>query len=302
MSNYKGFISEDDDAYERQLYEQQKALAINNTEEYKKKRREEERKREDERRKQLAQDKLELMKLKSGVIEESETIREEEKTVRVLTTKEKISNFFYHYKIPVIVITVFTIAFGYILYDTLTRTKPDMYVLSTCNNGLEYRTEELQEYFEKFCEDLNGDGEVFVQIISAPTTNDMQTNESNQAKILTQLQMDTTIIVLTCDDNYELDSKVDKNGLYTADNYIFADVFDDLREKFPDNESVDIKGYHFDGKKISDAIGWEDMPDNIILSMRKPIKSLGGDFEDMQENYDIAMEVVKKIMKNNGDI
>ena len=210
MSNRNNFVPEDDEAYERRLYEEQKAYAMRNTEEYKKAQRDAERKREEERRKQLAQDRVELMKLKSGVIEESETIKEEEKVERVLTTKEKISNFFYHYKIPVIVATVFAIALGFIIYDTVTRTKPDMYVLSTCNNGLEFRTEELQDYFEQFCDDLNGDGEVFVQVITAPISEDFQTNEANQAKILTQLQMDKTIIVLTCDGCYDLEEKRDE--------------------------------------------------------------------------------------------
>ena len=90
MSNRNNFVPEDDEAYERRLYEEQKAYAMRNTEEYKKAQRDAERKREEERRKQLAQDRVELMKLKSGVIEESETIKEEEKVERVLTTKEKI--------------------------------------------------------------------------------------------------------------------------------------------------------------------------------------------------------------------
>lgn len=299
MSNRNNFVPEDDEAYERRLYEEQKAYAMKNTEEYKKAQRDAERKREEERRKQLAQDRVELMKLKSGVIEESETIKEEEKVERVLTTKEKISNFFYHYKIPVIVATVFAIALGFIIYDTVTRTKPDMYVLSTCNNGLEFRTEELQDYFEQFCDDLNGDGEVFVQVITAPISEDFQTNEANQAKILTQLQMDKTIIVLTCDGCYDLEEKRDENGLYTADNYVFAGVFDDLTKKYPDNENVDEKGYHFYGESLKTALKWEEMPDNIILSMRKPIKSLGGDFKDMEKNYKIAKEVLDQIMADN---
>ncbi|MBE6837375.1 MAG: hypothetical protein E7509_05215 [Ruminococcus sp.] len=302
MSEYNKYIPEDDEAYERRLYEEQKALANKNTEEYKKAQRDAQRKREEERRKQLAQDKIELMKLKSGVIEESETIKEEEKVERVLSFKEKVANFFYHYKIPVIVGTAFSIALAFIVYDTVTRRKPDMYVLSTCNNGLEFRTEALQDYFEQFCEDLNDDGEVYVQVITAPTTNDFQANEGNQAKILTQLQMDKTIIILTSDGNYNLESKRDENGLYTEDNYVFADIFDDLRKHYPDNESVDEKGYHFDGDSLKEALGWEEMPDNVILSMRKPVRALGGSYKKMEKNYRIAKDVLEQIMKDNGDL
>lgn len=302
MSDKKNFVPEDDEAYERRLYEEQKAYAMRNSEEYQKAQREAEKKREEERRKQLAQDRIELMKLKSGVIEESETIKEEEKVVRVLTPKEKISNFFYHYKIPLIFATAMVLALGFIIYDAVTRTRPDMYVLSTCNNGLELRTEELQDYFEQFCEDLNGDGEVYVQVITAPLSDDYQTNETNQAKILTQLQMDKTIIVLTCDGNYNLESQVDENGLYTSENYVFADVFDDLTKQFPDNDSVDRKGYHFYGESLKDALKWEEMPDNIIFSMRAPVRPMSGSYEDMKENYDIAKGVLEKIMADNGDL
>lgn len=298
----KNVVSNEDEEYERRLYEEQKRRQMMETEEGKRLAAERDRQLEEERRKKLAQDKLELMKLKNGIIEESETIKEEEKTVRVLSTKEKISNFFYHYKLPVIFGGVMLAAFGFMIYDAVTREKPDMYVLSTCNNGLEMRTEELEEFFERYCEDKNGDGEIVVQVISAPVSDDYQTNESNQAKILTQLQMDKTVIILTCDGNYDLEAKVDENGLYTEDNYVFSDTFEDLRDDFEGNDSVDIKGYHFRGEKISEALGWEEMPDNIIMSLRTPGEPLHGDYETMKENYDDAFEILNEIMKDNGDL
>ena len=175
-------------------------------------------------------------------------------------------------------------------------------MLSTCNNGLEYRTDELQDYFERFCVDLNGDGKVYVQVITAPTSNDFQTNEANQAKILTQLQMDKTIIILTSDGNYNLTSKRDENGLYTEDNEVFADIFDDLTKQYPDNESVDVKGYHFDGEGLKEALNWDEMPDNIIFSMRKPVKALGGSYKKMEKNYQVAKDILEQIMRDNGDL
>lgn len=302
MSDKNKFVPEDDDAYERRLYEERKAREQLNAEDSEKARRALERKREEERRKQLEKDRIELMKLKSGVIEESETIKEEEKVERVLTTKEKIANFFYHYKIPVIVCSIMAVALGYIIYDTVSRDKPDLYVLSTCNNGLDYRTEELQDYFEQFCPDLNGDGTVYVQVITAPDTDDYQMKNTNQTKIMAQLQMDQTIIVLTCDDNYNLKAEIDDNGHYAEGTYMFADVLADLTTVFPENESVDVKGYHLDGESFKEALDWEEMPDNIIMSLRAPVKPLHGDLETMEENFEIALDLMKKVMEDNGDL
>lgn len=293
------FVPEDDESYERRIYEEQKAAQLR-SEEYEKQKLQRERELEKKRQEQLRQEKLELMKLKSGVIEDSEIIKEEHEEKRELTGKEKIANFWYHFKIPVIIGTVMLAAVIYIVYDTVSREKPDIYVLSTCNNGLEYRTEQLEDYLERFCPDLNGDGKVKVQIISAPESQDYQIQTSNQAKIITQLQSSDTIIVLTSDDVYDLKSKVDENGNYTEDSYVFADCFKDLREDFPNNEKIDEKGYRLNGKSVSEALEWEDMPDNIILSLRGPTSTLYGKYDEMVENYEVAMEILKKIMEDNS--
>lgn len=301
----KGFIPEDDESFERRLYEEQK-LALQNDENAKaaaeNAKRELEKKRDDERSKRIMQEKIELMKLKSGVIEESEIIKEEKTEEKKMTLKEKVSNFFYHYKIPVIVIVFFAAAISYIVYDTVTRDKPDMYIISTCNNGLEFRLDKLEEYFEKYCPDLNGDGTVHVQIVSAPETDDLQLQGSNQMKIASQLQMDQAIIILTCDENYDLTAEVDENGNYTDNSYIFAEVFRDMTQDFPENENVDVKGYHFHGDAIEKALEWEEMPENIVLSLREPYDPIYGDYEVMQENYDLAMDILKKIMEENSDL
>ena len=289
---------EDDDAYERRIYEEQKAKKEQLELERKKRERERDRQREE----QIRKEKLELMKLKSGVIEESEIIKEEHEEKPELTFRQKISNFWYHFKILVIVSVFALAAVGYIVYDTLSREKPDVYVLCTCNNGIDFKLDKLEEYFERFCPDVNGDGKIHVQIISAPASDDFQINNTNQAKVMTQLQTVDTIFVLSNDGRYDLTQDVDEFGHLTEESYIFAGCFKNLTLDFPDNDSVDVKGYHFDGDKIKDALEWEDMSDDMILSLRWPKETLYGDIEDMEKNYDIAFEMLKEIMKDNGDL
>lgn len=294
----KGLVNQEDDEYERRIYLEEIA---ENSEEHKKELQKLEKQREAERAKRIQQEKLELMKLKSGVIEESEIIKEEHEAPAQLTASQKVGNFWYHYKIPLIVGTLMLAAVIYIIYDTVTRVKPDVYVLSTCDNGLEFRTEQLEKYFEKFCPDVNGDGKIKVQVISAPESEDFQISNSNQAKIITQLQMDKTIIVLTCDDVFDLKAKKDENGNYAENSYVFAECFDDLTEDFPGDEKVIEKGYKFYGEALESALEWDNMPKNIVLSLRKPVKPLTGKLEVMKENYSIAFEMLEKIMEENSE-
>ncbi|NLZ46162.1 MAG: hypothetical protein GX896_05670 [Clostridiales bacterium] len=297
--NKDNIISSDDEAFEREIFKQEQ-IKSGNDKEYIKQQKEIEKQKEKERTRQLQREHVELMKLKAGTIEESEVIKEERDEKRVLSRKEKIANFWYHFKIPTIVVVFMLIAVGYITYDTLTREKPDMYILSTCNNGIDYRKEEIEAYFEQYCPDLNGDGEIHVQLIDAPISSDTdsQVLMANQAKVLTQLQSVETIIVLTSDDNYNLQPILDENGNYEQESYVFAGCLDDLREKFPNDGKFDEKGLKFSGEKLEKVLEWQEMPDNIILSLRAPIKPLYGSVEDMQENYDIALEIVEKIRED----
>ena len=301
--NNNRFLSEDDESFERKIYEEQKKsqeAATQNELNKQKEREQKAREQENARAKQLMQEKLELMKLKSGVIEESEMIKKEKAPEIVMTPKQKVSNFFYHYK-AFVFIGIFVLAVvAVFIWQLSTKEKVDMYVISTCNNGLEFRVDSLEKYLESFCPDINGDGVVNVQVISAPESSDYQVNSANQTKIIGQLQMDETIMILTNDGNYSTSREYDESTGEAV--YVFAGLLEDMRSDFPENDSVDEKGYHFYGDSIKKALNWEEMPDDIILSLRTPVKPLHGDKETMQKNYDTAFEILRKIMKDNGDL
>ena len=165
----RSLIPEDDYDYERKRFEDEEKAY----ERYQKELIEYNERQEQERKdyeKQLDSEKIELVKLKSGVIDESEIIKEEAPEVIKLSKMEWLKNFWWHNKI-IIILIIFAIAVvSYITYDSLTRVKPDIKVMMTVNNGLVNRTQEVADYFERFCPDINGDGEVNVQILSAPLT------------------------------------------------------------------------------------------------------------------------------------
>ena len=111
-------ISGDDYDYERQLPKtsvQNVWRKKTHTDQLPKSSKKKERQEREERDRRIAQEHIELMKLKSGVIERSEIIKEEHEAKRELHGAERLSNFWYHNKIWII-FTAFLLAVSRIYY------------------------------------------------------------------------------------------------------------------------------------------------------------------------------------------
>lgn len=244
-----------------------------------------EREEQRERDRQIAADRLELMKLKSGVIEESETIYEEHEEAPEMTKKQKLANFWYHYKIPVIFAVFLIAVVGFIVYDEVTRVRPDMTIMMIANNGLAYREQEMEEFFEKYVDDLNGDGKINVLVMEVPldSASNTQMQLGNQNKVVAQMQTGENIMVIT-------DSNTDTMFLNMMKR--------DLDKDFPGNEYIDIDGLSLNFKFLAEELKFENMPNDVHLAMRIPIKTLSDSKEKMQENYDEAFVVFKRIVED----
>ena len=285
----QGLLEDADDAeYERTLAQQRREAEERERqvlEQAEAERRERERQEEKERERRLAQERIELMKLKSGVIDESESsIKEEHDQIRELHGFEKVQNFFYHNKVWII-FTIFIIAVAaFIFIYAARREKADLTVLMIANNGLETRQEELENFFEKYTDDLDGNGYVHVEVIMIPLnshSDDYQQQNVNSTKFLAQLQGGESILVIT-------DSNTDEE---------FKSIMTpELPKEFPNNKYVDDMGMSWNMEVMAKELNFENMPNDIHLSMRMPVKTLGDSKETMQENYDKAFKVFKRIV------
>ena len=285
MSENKNLIPDEDFEYERELAKKKRLEEEDkqrSAEEEQKERLKAQREAEREKQPQLLQEKVELMKMKNGVIEHSDMISETPDTTRKPQGFEKVTNFFYHYKIPIIFALAMMIAAAYMIYDSVTRVKPYMTVVMIANNGLEFRTEELEDFFEKYIDDRNGDGEVYVQVIACPlnpNSTDMS-QTSNQAKALAQLQTAENLFMI-------VDSNTDPDFLSV--------LYHDFEKDYPDNKYMTENGLSLNFKFFANEIKYESMPYDVVLGMRAPIKTLQDSKEDMQENFDRDVKVFKAI-------
>lgn len=281
-------IPEDDYEYEKSLAEQEQEKQKALEEAYLKAQEEQrlaEREEREERDRRIAQEKIELMKLKSGVIDESETIKEEHDEIRQLHGFEKVSNFWYHNKVWILFTAFIAAVVIFIVYDAATREKPDLTVMMISNNGLSLRQDELEEFFEKYTDDLNGDGKVHVSVIIMPldshsTSTDQQ---SYQSKFLAQLQSAESIMVIT-DSNTNPD---------------FLEIMKpDLSKDFPDNPYIDEYGLSLNFGFLAEEFKYEYMPNDVHLSMRIPINTVSDSLEDMEKSYDVSFEVFSRIVED----
>ncbi len=238
--------------------------------------------------KKIQQDRIELIRLKQGVISESETIHEEHEEKPKLSFWKKISNFFYHSKWW-LWITVFIVAiFGYLAYDYITKVRPDMIVMVLTDDAdLQLMSEELETYFEQFVEDENGDGEVQVDIYMIPVTDDigaMDYYTGNATKLSTQMMLGDAIMVLT-------DSK--------ANEYIVADeTLENMEELYPDDSNARGQGYYLRHTDFAAQIGYEGKVDRDLSLGLRTVTETYDSVEDMQENYDIAKKALDQIVES----
>lgn len=275
MDKKNSFIPEDDYEFERSLAEKERNLQ-ENAEKIEAKRLEEEKLQRQQHEKELNEQKIELMKLRQGVIDSSETVKEEEKETIKLSFGEWLSNVWYRSKWLILFVIFLVFAGGYIIYDTATRVKPDLTVLVVMDNTALYvRTAETQAFFEKYAEDINGDGEINVMIYNISTDyGDPNTATSAQAQIMTQLQSGDNMIIVS-------DGTTD---------FAVHDFTGELT-----GEAVTDKGIKLNCQLTRDELKWQAMPDNLYIGLREPAKLLSTSEAAMKENYEAALPTYLRI-------
>jgi hypothetical protein len=239
--------------------------------------------------KQLQQDKIELIKLKQGTIDHSDTIHEIHEEAPVLTVPQKIYNFFYHNMWWLWIVAFVLLVAGIITYDIITTPKPDATVLmfTTDDEIGDYYYQYIAEYFEQFIEDNNGDGVSTVSVYYIPLNTDSSDKlyTSYMVKFSGEMQSANSMLVLaddSCDDQFK-----PKETLY------------DLTDDFGQYEDVDKYKYYLKNSSLQEYLeenGYTGtLPDSLYLGIRK-VQQVFDSSEKMQKNFDIAFELFNNLI------
>ncbi|MCI7805360.1 MAG: hypothetical protein MR503_09860 [Oscillospiraceae bacterium] len=240
--------------------------------------------------KTLAEEKVELLKLKQGVISESDKLDLKPDEKKHYTPWQKFKNFIYHNKWWLGISTFFVLIAAFLVYDTLTTTKPDIKFMLLCNDTeLYYRIEDIGKYFDQFTDDYNDDDKNCADILYIPISENEDTNsmglyESSLTKLSAEFQMGETMLVIA-----------DKNS---AELIMPEETLVNLEELYPDNPNIKEYGFYLKDTDFAELIGYTDgnIPDDIYIGIRKVTQTLTSE-KEMQEHYDQAIETLDKIIK-----
>ena len=159
----------------------------------------------------LRRQKLELMKLKQGQIEEDEIEQEKEPEKREYTFREKVSNFFYHYKFHVIAISVTVLFVGFLTVDYLRTVRPDIQAMFIADDyGMTYRCENITECWSSYTPDLNHDRKNVARLYYIPTNYtdtdaaSMYMAQADRTKLIGEFQSGETIIIIGNKQAYDM--------------------------------------------------------------------------------------------------
>lgn len=240
----------------------------------------------------LRQERLELLKLKQGVIAEEDVVYEKEPE-KHYTVWQRIGNFFYHNKVYIIFGTLLAALAAFLIYDYVSTVRPDAVVMIIASDGeFNFITEDISEFLGQYCNDNNGDGKVSVRVSylpAAPSEDSvsMYYQQADQTKLMAEFQGTEAIMVM---------------GDYEACEVlgITEGVLADLSEYFPNDENVTELGYMLSGTDFAKDIGYEGLADNIFLGFRQPKKgSFGTSEKDFRKNFDNAIELWRNYLNGN---
>ena len=241
---------------------------------------------------QLRKDKVELIRLKQGVIEESDTIYEEHPEERKFTLREKISNFFYHNKWWLGIASFFAFIIGFITWQIVTTVKPDMIVLllvhddffnAACN-------ERIGELFSQYIADENGDGRVAVDVYYIPAsadTADRSGYTGDSTKLFAEFQISEAVLVISDEG---------------ADEFIVPDqTLYSLEEDFGDYAQTDGVRFYLSDTGFADALEWDEGPldKDIYIGIRKVRKTLDSE-KEMQKVFDVSYPALRQFIVQFG--
>ena len=248
-----------------------------------------EKQKREEYEKKLMEERRELMRLKQGVIEESELIPEDEPEEEIkLTVWGKIKNFFYHNKWWLGLASFVVLLGVYLIVDIINKPRPDMVVLLIGEYPSVGQNSYLSDYIGSFAEDFNGNGKTEVDVYYIDYQKDGgYANYANGAdtKLTTEMQIGDAVIIIAGDAFKEL---------------IEDDILVDLSEMYPDNSHVKDRYFYLKDTDFAKHIGVakSDIPEDMYIALRTPKKLMYSDADDMQETYDKDLPVFQKLIED----
>lgn len=244
-------------------------------------------------------EKRELLKMKQGLIEESDIIETEADKVELEKPKgmAAVENFIYHNKWFIIVGAFFAFVLIFLIHQTITRENADMTVVLVTSDSqkapnLYHKVKDVELALEKYCPDYNKDGSVHVDVYMIDLTKsnpDPQYVNSNATKFFGEMQRGVAQLFI-CDTGI---LGADEQGNEVSFGSMFRDIGDATGIEEYNNESfIQLKRTDF----VKDAKWENSCPEVLGFGIRNMTSDLLGYSEAALERNKQAGEVLANIL------
>ena len=233
------------------------------------------------------QEKIELLKIKQGLVEADEVIEKREK-LPPLTGWAKFKNELYYSKWIIALIMFFAVVVAFIVYKTVTKPKPDLSVLVVAKDDYSLIDSRLELALEKFTPDYDGNGKVHVDVICIPTSaSDPKMFSSYRTKLFGEMATGNSMLILM--DNSAIDM------LKGSDDYY---AIEDETALFPDNIFLNENGFHIRGSRfaLDSQLDTDTIQSDLFFAVRKADSASVATDTTKIQNHDRALEVFTNIV------
>lgn len=249
------------------------------------------------------EEKRELLKLKQGLIEESDIIETDvHEQPEELKGLAKFENFMYHNKWYIIVGLFFIIVGGFMIYQLLSKEAPDIRVLVVTSNventpDLYRKTHDIELGLEQYCPDYDQNGNIHVEVYYIDLTKSVDTYyvTSNTAKFFGEIERGTAQLII-CDKGIFSNEFEDEQRAEEE----FNSMFTDLGEALGDDSLKGQKSVKVKDTPLAAAANYENsVPDILVMGIKNEAPGMISYSDSALKNNAEAREVLKNILSDN---
>lgn len=225
---------------------------------------------------------LRLKKMQQGELEPD--AKPSEVALVPKTFNEKRKNFWYHYKVHTVLAIGLIIVLAITTMQCLTREKYDYEVMYFAYSvAVDVQTEKIEQYLEKYADDINGDGKVNVNVVncSVKDSNRDASRENTYYKIQSIIAAEKSIAV------YIVDEKAIKYFEKALELSIFAEQPQPLGKDFYEATKITVQD-----KEIS-------LPDGLAAGVRIIKDTAFEGDEEAETAFSDGKKLIENIKKQN---
>lgn len=258
---------------------------------------------DEERAARDREERIALLKMKQGLIEESEIIPEtgygEPLKENVL---QRLSSFVYRNKVFVILGVFFAVIAAVIIYQFATHEKEDLHVLLVAydeNSTMMFYSESIAEALEQYCPDFDGNGRVHVTvnfINRSRSAGGSQYDDIQRQRLTSELEYGTAMLIITDEGFVESVNFEDKS----KDEQAMRSFFLPQTDKFGEDELFCGVGIRANKTKLPGKAEWKDCPDNVIIAVRAESDNKTSNDEQNAIYRERAEIVLENIVNNKA--